>query len=55
MKLPKNPKDLVRVLNNLGSKKKLCEHYNITRSGLYSYEKRNNIKISLIQKWIIDD
>jgi hypothetical protein len=54
-KLPDDPKELIRVLNILGSKKKLCEHYNVTRSGLYSYEKRHEIKISLTSVWVVND
>jgi hypothetical protein len=54
-KLPENPKELLRVLNKLGSKKELCDYFNVTRSGLYSYERRNNIKISIKHEWVIND
>jgi len=54
-KLPEKPEELLRVLNKLGSKKELCDYFKVTRSGLYSYEKRNNIRISIEYKWAIND
>ncbi len=43
-KLPDDANQILQSLNKLKTKKALCDHFGVTRSGLYSYERRNGIK-----------
>lgn len=53
--LPLNPNELLDILNRLGSKIALCEHFKVSRSGLQSYEKRHNIKIKKLDTWAVEE